>query len=377
MTTCYVHSRNDFFVLPTSVVALAKSRKQFDFKTLDEDTRQTIELACRTGVIQSPNLDIHEGSYRGPGLIGSLEPPHPSFPYVLNCFSTAHCPLKCQYCYADDLMMQLRAGETHGQIADLKESIRQIPAMTYVITGGDPITSPERSFELIKFIAKIGKPLVFDTSGVGNISKFIKVLKDSNSHVRISFDSTHIDTNNKLRPLNVKYKNSYNGLAQCNTFEFAMHAIDVCINNDIPTTVQTVVTNVNETELEDIARILIKIGVKNWVLHYMVEAGAGLVSYNRISPGSRAKERIKSIFSIANSEKWPLDIRCTYATESKNSVLLLNSNGDLYTEGHSSHGKRLIYRPGDPTDGEFYWKHVNRMEHAKRYLNLIPWLEGV
>ena len=75
------------------------------------------------------------------------------------------------------------------------------------------------------------------------------------------------------------------------------------------------------------------------------------------------------------ADRVPLDIRCTDTANTPNSVLLVGSEGDLYTEGYAHDGKVLLFRAGEarPDQLRSLWPHVNRFGHARRYLNWNPY----
>src|SRR5439155_22790272 len=72
----------------------------------------------------------------------------------------------------------------------------------------------------------------------------------------------------------------------------------------------------------------------------------------------------------------PIDIRCTDTDSTPNSVLLVGSRGDLFTEGYAHDGKVLLYKAdqGRPDLVRASWFHLDRFGHARRYLNWNPWM---
>ncbi|MCA9140813.1 MAG: class IV adenylate cyclase [Planctomycetales bacterium] len=75
-------------------------------------------------------------------------------------------------------------------------------------------------------------------------------------------------------------------------------------------------------------------------------------------------------------KKIPIDIRVTDTGSSPNSVLLVGSNGDLFTEGLAHNGKVLLFSASEarPDLIRRYWYHVDAFGHSRRYLNWNPWL---
>src|SRR5438067_1996646 len=90
----------------------------------------------------------------GESLIGYFDQlPVVREPLVVNCFATAHCPLRCRYCHADDLMQPYRDSESGEEPHQVAKMAATVPALVAVVTGGDPLTRPERTELLVKELA--------------------------------------------------------------------------------------------------------------------------------------------------------------------------------------------------------------------------------
>src|SRR5262249_58632201 len=74
-----------------------------------------------------------------------------------------------------------------------------------VVTGGEPLSRPERTELLVKELATAGKAVVLDSSGVGELGRLLPVLREYRVHVRISLDSLDAAENDRLRPINRRY----------------------------------------------------------------------------------------------------------------------------------------------------------------------------
>jgi predicted adenylyl cyclase CyaB len=273
---------------------------------------------------------------------------------------------------------QFRAQETDDDLDSVATTAQALPAMVAVITGGDPLTRPERARRLIE---KLGpdKALVLDTSGVGDIEPLIAVLKQYCVHVRVSLDAIS-DLNKKLRPTNREYVTTREPSSVG-----AQRTIERCVREGIPVSVQTVVTSLNDKldEWFDLRDWLISRKVRNWVLHVVVKGGSARRIEERsegkrsggISPNRQVYARLWRLVEDTIKLKLPIDVRCTDTDTTPNSVLLVGSKGDLYTEGYAHKGKVLLYRVGDarPDLMQALWPHVDRFGHARRYLNWNPW----
>ena len=67
---------------------------------------------AKLGIVETdpPTPEI---AYALPSFIGRFQDiPSITEPLVVNCFATSHCPLKCAYCHADDLMISFRDRES-------------------------------------------------------------------------------------------------------------------------------------------------------------------------------------------------------------------------------------------------------------------------
>jgi predicted adenylyl cyclase CyaB len=378
---CYVPHRDDFFALASQeyyFVAGLTDR----FEEVAPDLSEAISTLARVGIAETRSPEVLETSYCGPSFIGEFpELPSVIDPLVVNCFSTAHCPLKCLYCHADDLMTgALRESEVDDDLANVLSTANAIRSMVGVITGGDPLTRPERARRLIEGLTG-SKALVLDTSGVGPIESLIGVLKEHAVHVRVSLDSVNPTENSKIRPRNLLYGGGVNA-----SLDGATRTIEACLRAAIPVTVQTVVSNFNDHAdvWRDLRDWLVAMGVKHWVLHAAV-AGGKARSYDAarrsdkrplsLLPSATVYERLWGFVKQTVDDGVPLDIRCTDTEQSPNSVLLIGSNGDLFTEGYAKRGKVLLFGAGAgrPDSVNKLMLHVDRFGHARRYLNWNKW----
>jgi predicted adenylyl cyclase CyaB len=375
---CYVPQRDDFFAVDKKIFNYLQTVPR-DWTVVPSTDKDAFAALALLGICETIDPIIQEGSYCGPSFLGDFpELPTVSMPLVVNCFSTAHCPLSCIYCHADDLMKQFRDSETDDDLANVAATANMLPAMVAVITGGDPLTRPDRAIELIERLSD-EKALVLDTSGVGDIGVLIPTLRKHNVHVRVSLD-TISKQNQKLRPVNRKYVTTGETSAIG-----ATNTIDRCLAEGIPITVQTVVTARNENidEWRDLRDWLLARGVRNWVLHVVVKGGSARrieeSARNKrsggISPSPQVYSKLWRLVDETMRAHLPMDIRCTDTDTTPNSVLLVGSKGDLYTEGYAHKGKVCLYKVGDarPDLIQALWPHLDRFGHARRYLNWNPW----
>jgi MoaA/NifB/PqqE/SkfB family radical SAM enzyme len=354
----YVPRRDRFFALDRRHTDLLLGARQ-------PDGQEDLERLRRLG-----ELDTRPRAVEGRSLLGAFTGlPVSRRPLVVNCFTTAHCPLRCTYCHADDLMVGYRDGEDESWLRDVIRVAAATPAMVGVVTGGEPLSRPDRAGRLIAALAE-DKAVVLDTSGVGDFPRLVKILLRYGVHVRVSMDSPDAAVNDALRPVNRRY-------LPLGTSAHA-HARDtVCraIGAGLACSVQTVVTTRNGA-LEALLRFrdaLVDLGVTTWALHIVVPAGkAAQPSRSRLLSGPGTQETLAELVRRSAAEDVPIDIRVTSTHRTPNSTLLISAKGELSVENRHGGEKTVMAVPRFRARQAIlrrFREHVDLEGHAGRYLN--------
>jgi predicted adenylyl cyclase CyaB len=380
----YVPLRDDFFVVDRRVYSFTESLSTTQWSEIAPDLRDAGRRLAGLQICETdPPTPIE--AYSGPSFIGQFEEIVTlEQPLVLNCFSTAHCPLRCVYCHADDLMSpRARESERSSEegLRNVLAVARRVPSIVAVITGGDPLTRPDRTRNLIEALSA-EKALVLDTSGVAEprtLEQLLPIFSKHRVHVRVSLDFANPKLQEKLRPINVAYAK---GLS---SFDSPLTLLSECIALGIPVTVQSVISNQNDRPdiLFRLRDFLLEMGVHHWVLHMAVEAGLARKIEARHRAARRARgilprpDSMRSVWKVIKSSiesRQPIDIRVTDNSNTPNSVLLVGADGSLYTEGLAHHGKVKLFDPedGKPDQIERLFYYIDRFGHARRYLNWNP-----
>ena len=260
---CYVPHRDDFFALDKPSYDFLSSLNS-DWQVLEKANEVPAKTLAQLGILETRKSATREKPYSGPSFIGSFEELVTiSEPLVVNCFSTSFCPMACIYCHADDLMKIKRDQENENELKSVISTASAIPSVVAVITGGDPLSRPDRAIRLIENLSP-QKALVLDTSGAGDLTQLLPALVEHDVHVRVSLDSAVKTVNDDLRPINHKVFGR-----KGSSFDEARSTIQKCLDSGISVTVQSVVTNRNENtdELLNLRELLLADGVRNWVLH--------------------------------------------------------------------------------------------------------------
>ena len=189
----------------------------------------------------------------------------------------------------------------------------------------------------------------------------LPVLKEYSVHVRVSWDAIGPE-NDKVRPINPDYAPKATSSGACAEID----QIRRCLDAGLSVTVQTVVSrrNNNKSVLNQLRRKLGALRVRHWVLHIAIEGGLArrteqmvrIKSLRRggIVPGVEVYEVLMDVLSANDADSQKMDIRCTDTNNTPNSVLLIDSTGDLYTEGFAHNGKVRLFDAsrGRPRSGD-------------------------
>ncbi|HLO96947.1 MAG TPA: radical SAM protein [Fimbriimonas sp.] len=376
----YVAQTDSFFALDTRCFDALESVALGNM-TGKSGNAEFLTPLVNLGILDDGSHQQFPATYSLPRFVGRFqEVPAVSRPLVVNCFATAYCPLRCLYCHADDLMASYRPLEDMKQIDNVIATAGLVDAMVAVVTGGDPLTRPERTKRLIPALSK-SKALVLDTAGVDPIEPLLDMLVEHNVHVRISLDAISV-TNDVVRPgnRNLGYATQISRLSVERT-------IDVCLRHGIAVTVQTVVSRFNDSqqEWEQMRTWLIDRGVRQWVFHMLVKGGKARRAQDEkllkkqkrggVFPTYEVRDKLWRFISDTIQRRDPIAIRCTDTDVSPTSVLLVGSAGNLFTEGRAHNGKVPIYEVGE--EEEMLNKRLSYMVdwqgHSQRYLNWNSW----
>ncbi|MFG1604017.1 radical SAM protein [Actinoplanes sp. NPDC049265] len=326
----------------------------------------TPELAA-AGICAS---DLPQRAFYGRSQFGSFPGglPAVSLPLVVNCFATAHCPLRCTYCHADDLMAGYRDRDEEAWLGEVIRVARATPAMVGVVTGGEPLSRPGRAGRLIRALAR-DKAVVLDTSGAGDLGRLVPVLRECGVHVRISLDSADRAVNDRLRPINRRYLP-----LGASSHRSAWDAIGLARAEGLSCSVQTVVTGYNGTlpQLLALRDELVAAGVRTWTLHVVVPAGKAANRPPGLLAGDDAVTTLVDVVDDTATHGLPLDIRVTSTHRAPNSTLLISARGEVAVERGDGTGKDVM-RVGRFAARTRMVRHFRRRVdpagHAGRYLN--------
>jgi MoaA/NifB/PqqE/SkfB family radical SAM enzyme len=364
----YVPARDHFFALDARYAAALRSLRDA-VRPVTAGAADRVRTLAEYGIVATepatPQRAFYGRSYLG-DFGGAATTDRP---LVVNCFTTAHCPLRCAYCHADDLMTGYRDDEEDSWLRDVIRVAAATPAMVGVVTGGEPLSRPDRAERLIAALAE-DKAVVLDTSGVGDFPRLLPLLRRHRVHVRVSLDSAEPRANDALRPINRRYLAPF-----ASSHAHATDTIRRAVADGLPCSVQTVVTSRNATA-DDLLRLrdhLVDAKVGTWALHVVVPAGkAGDPGRARLLSDESTAPMLAHLVRRTAAEGAPIDIRVTDTHRAPNSVLLISARGELSVQDPDGGRKTVLRMPRLFTRRHVlsgFRRYIDPDGHAGRYLN--------
>ena len=97
--------------------------------------------------------------------------------------------------------------------------------------------------------------------------------------------------------------------------------------------------------------------MRHWVLHIVVRGGKARSLRDSLIPSPDVSRLLRGFIDSSDG----IDIRCTDTDSKPNSVLLVDSRGNLYTEGYAHNGKVRLYEANSarPDLVRHFWAHID------------------
>lgn len=295
---------------------------------------------------------------------------YPEDPLLLNWLITRNCNNNCTYCYAFDLMEYERNNKRkeieisdESELSEIINNILSYNPLAVVISGGEPTLHQNLQFIINNLVGKTG--IIIDTNGSQLNTQLLEYLKSKNVLIRVSLDSLHHLTNNKIRKKKKEFKNCISDV------ESALYAINYCIEQSIPIIVQTVVTTTNFNDLYDMGYRLSVLGLKIWRLLKIVPVKKAIEEGN--VPDKNNEVYINE--TLSNLQKSLYNKMKLMITENDNenalATILIDSEGVFLIESIEQKKKHVIDRvhPKKPSI-KILWEMANRKFHYFKYLEV-------
>ena len=159
---------------------------------------------------------------------------------------TNRCNLSCKHCFDD---RHNKDGENLAIdiIEKIVKDAKNLSIDHISFTGGEPTIHPE-FMKIVKVVSEAGLKFGFVTNGLSFTAIYEELLAYCSMISSITFS---LDGANKITHEKIRGKGTYHRV---------MKAISICVVKDIPFTINTVILSYNRNELDDIAKLAMKLG---------------------------------------------------------------------------------------------------------------------
>ena len=276
-----------------------------------------------------------------------------SKPFRVNWLIEERCNLDCIYCFAHDKMKNHTVRE---RICETAEHILSLGIMNVGLSGGEPTLNPYLP-DVIRML-KGRCSINIDTNGtLPCLGQMAQLLKDANVLVRITIDALDEAILNKVRP----------GKASIDQRCIITENIRSLLDAQVPLMIHTVITQYNKHELKNIARELIRLGVKRWHMYGVNYAEKCKHIYDQIK---LTRDELYEVYLSAKEEfgnRIEMSVYFDEGNYSANSVLLIDSDGKFYLDSISN-GIHFIGEDSTQPSLEEINSQLDVKLHCKGYL---------
>jgi MoaA/NifB/PqqE/SkfB family radical SAM enzyme len=212
---------------------------------------------------------------------------------------TRACDLACRHCRAE-AMPERAADELTTEECErvLRELAGAGPPPPHVVfTGGDPLKRPDL-VELVRYGVGLGLGVSVAASATPALSRdVVEALKSAGaSAMSLSLDGSTPARHDGIR-----------GVLGC--FGWTLVAAQRIVNAGIPLQINTLVTAETEPDLEEIAKVVARLGASRWSLFFLVPVGRG-----RTLRALSARECETTLrWLAARTSAWPFTVTTTEA----------------------------------------------------------------
>jgi radical SAM protein len=226
-------------------------------------------------------------------------------PFIVIWEVTRACALKCLHCRAEAQYKPDPRQLTFEEGKKLIDQIYEMDNPLMVFTGGDPLMR-EDLYDLADYAVKKGLRLSMTPSATPRVTKeAIRKAKEVGlSRWAFSLDGSKADIHDRFRGTK-------------GSFELTMNAIQYLRELEIPLQINTTVSRYNLDDLDDIAKLVEKMGAVLWSVFFLVPTGRGQVA-DMITP-EQHEQVFEWLYELSKTA--PFDIKTTAAQHYRRVVL--------------------------------------------------------
>ena len=212
---------------------------------------------------------------------------------------TRACDLACRHCRAE--AMRERAPD-ELTTPECRRVLRELaaagpPSPHVVFTGGDPLKRPDL-VELVEYGVGLGLGVSVAPTATPTLTRdAVQALKSAG----VSAMSLSLDGSSPARHDGIR------GVLGC--FGWTLVAARRIVNAGIPLQINTLVTADTEPDLEEIAKVVARLGAPRWSLFFLVPVGRG----RTLRPLSARECETTLRWLAARAPAWPFTVTTTEA----------------------------------------------------------------
>ncbi len=229
--------------------------------------------------------------------------------------TTTACNLECGYCYADARRprdRELNTQESKRLFADLKK----MNIYVLVFTGGESLLRKDLN-DLVQSASNLNLATCLATNGILLTRQKAEELK------KLGLTSFHLSIDGSCEEIHAKHKGQ-------GVFKQTLIGLENAVSSALPVIVQTTVTRQNKDDLDNIALLLKKYGVRKWRLQKMVSCGRGqVVSQLENLSKDETLRFMEDAYLLANRHKEKININF-HGQHFYNVFLYKNSNLSIW-----------------------------------------------
>ncbi len=219
---------------------------------------------------------------------------------------TRACDLACKHCRAE---AQPQRAADELETAECEKALRELasasPKPHVIFTGGDPLKRPDL-FDLIRYAVAQGLDVsVAPSATVGLTVDVVRRLKDAGvSAMSLSLDGSSPARHDAVR-----------GVFGC--FGWTLVAAQRIVKAGIPMQINTLVTADTDRDLDEIAKVVARIGAARWSLFFLISVGRG----RTLRPLGPEECETTMRWVAAHAAEWPFVATTTEAPHYRRIVI--------------------------------------------------------
>lgn len=245
-------------------------------------------------------------------------------PAVVIWEPTRACDLACLHCRATAQPKRSNFELSTYEGYKLIDQIAELAPPVFILTGGDPLKRSD-VFEFVNYASRRGLRTTITPSATPTLTnEAILRLRDAGlARISLTLDAS-----------TPKAQDAHRGIP--GHWQRTIDAIRWSVDAGIPVEVTTTITRQNDTDLEAMAAVLARLGVRTWSLFFSVTSARGKVA-DMVTPWE-AEEIFGRMYQISKSV--PFEIEAPEAGHYRRFVLqqlmteLGTELGDLVEQGH-------------------------------------------